>query len=440
MASKDVSVQEVCAKLIKGMGEGKAGMASKTNESVLVKPENNEEVIHILKIAESYGIPVMPKNLWISRVDTTDPYQIIMDTSAMKDIFKIDEENLAATVGPGVLWKNLNASLSEKNLSLGVFPSVAISQVGDWIDIGGAGIGSYSHGFAIDQVRTMEVVLPNGKVINTGFDHVLSNSSGYNLNGLFVGSYSTMGIITRITLKLFPKPQVVRPMFYTFSDTKSMCRALHALTRAKATPLNISFYGQNHFTFIKHIGEKEKNPSAPTVNITLAGVTAGVQHDEDRISVLMKNNGAEKENGGTAGRLWSRQLIDLESKTAKLVPVFGEVLVPISNLTKMLDDTYAIFKKMQLNGEVMGTLCDRSTILFTPYFLVKQGDLRKSGPQILFSRKLGALAFKYGGRPSGLSLVLGKKTKQAYGNGLKTILDIKSAIDPHNIMNPRGIT
>ncbi len=436
MAGKNVSMREVLTKLTNRMGESRARRVSKAHESILVKPRINEEIIFILKLAEKHGISVIPKRRWNAASEKPAYPQIVMDVADMNGIFKIDDDNLAVTVGPGVLWKDINDTLFKRDFSLGVYPSVAIPTVGDWIDSGGAGIGSYTYGFAVDQVRTIEVVLPDGKVINTGFKNVLSNSSGYNLNGLFVGSDSTLGVITKITLKLYPKPEEVRPIYYTFPDTKSMTKALHNLTRIKTTPLNISFYGQNHVKSLKLFGREVPSLGSPTLNVTLAGLTSILEHDEGQIDAIIEQSGGIKENSGNAQLLWSQRFFYVESKPSKLMPVFGEALVPASNLSDMIDDTLTLIKKMELKGVIMGTLCDRSTVSFTPYFLLREGKLKKSRLPAVFSEKIGELALKYEGRPTGSSMLSGQNLKQVYGDGINTILDIKSALDPHNIMNP----
>ncbi|MEE9152331.1 MAG: FAD-linked oxidase C-terminal domain-containing protein, partial [Thermoplasmata archaeon] len=85
-----------------------------------------------------------------------------------------------------------------------------------------------------------------------------------------------------------------------------------------------------------------------------------------------------------------------------------------------------------IKAAIMGILCDRSTVALTPYILID----KKSRPTSVFAKKFGELAFTHGGRPTGSSMFSGSYLKRFYGEGINTILDIKSAIDPHDIMNP----
>ncbi|UCF08119.1 MAG: FAD-binding oxidoreductase [Thermoplasmata archaeon] len=438
MEKPSSAVRDVLIRLARTMGENRVRRISKAPESILVRPKTNDDVITIMKLAVKHNVPIIPRRRWIALAETMVKSQIIMDLSDMNGIFKIDEENLAVTCGPGVLWKDLNETLSKGGLSLGVYPVVAAPSVGDWIDEGGTGIGSYTHGFAADQVRTLEVVLPDGKLINTGFKNVLSNSSGYNLNGLFVGADSTLGVVTKVTLKLYPAPEETRPIFYTFSDITGMTKALHDLTRIKATPLNISFYDHYHLKSLQLFGRDVTSlPGASLLNITLSGLTSIVEHDEGVIDEVMGRQEAKKEESERAQVLWDERFFYVEPKPAGLIPVFGEALVPASKLNDMINEAHTLIKKMGLKGAVTGTLCDRSTVSFSPYFLIRESQFRKSRLPTVFNQQIGEMALKHDGRPMGSSMMLGLNPRQIFGEGINTILDIKTALDPHNIMNPR---
>jgi hypothetical protein len=92
---------------------------------------------------------------------------------------------------------------------------------------------------------------------------------------------------------------------------------------------------------------------------------------------------------------------------------------------------------MKLKGAIIGTLCDRSTISLTPYFLHDKRTSEKSRIPTMFAEKFGELALGHGGRPIGTTMFLSSALKRVYGEGINTILDIKTAIDPQEIMNPQ---
>jgi FAD/FMN-containing dehydrogenase len=437
MAKENTAYREIFADMTKILGDSrvKQGLAP---IQIIVRPKTTDEVSRILKLAEREEVPIFPvrEMPWV-KVDSNEPVAIMMDTSDMNGIFEIDEQNLTVTVGPGVFWKNLYQMLSKRKYSIGAYPNSSSPLVGDWIDCGGAGIGSYGNGFAGDQVRTMEIVLPNGKVIDTGFKKVLANSSGYNLNGLFVGADSTLGIITKITLKMYPKPEGTLPLFYQFTDPTIMKEALLELTKQKTTPLNISFFDRNHVQTLKMYGRDIPEIQGILVNITLAGLKAVLKHDEGVIDNIMEKHGATKVTGSVANALWTERFFDVQAKGAGLTPVFAEVLVPLTYLSDLIQDTYDLITKMNAKAAVAGILSDRSTVAFTPYILEDKKATDTSRTPALFAEKLGEFSLRYHGRPVGSTLFLVSGIKSVYGEGINTIMDIKSAIDPHDIMNPQ---
>jgi glycolate oxidase len=432
MAQENPIQREILGKLVKILGETKVEKVPNEPNNVVVKPKTTDDVSRIVKLASKKGIPLVPKRegQLAIRKDTSQP-QIIINTKDMSGIFDIDDDN------PGVLWKDLLGILIKRKYSIGVYPGSFTKTVGEWIDIGGSGIGSYSNGFAVDQVRTMEVVLPDGKVINTGFKKVLANSSGYNLNGLFVGADGTLGVITKVTLKMLPLPDEIRPLYYTFQNQSDMTLTINKLTKLKTTPLNISFLGKNHLSFLRSFGKKIPEIDGHVMNITLAGLKSVVDYDMDIIDSLAKEHGAKKEDLKSSQILWGERFFNGSSKRPGLKPISFEALIPASNLQPMMNDTCTLINKMKLKGAIVGTLCDRSTVSLSPYILSDKKPSDKSKLSTMFAQKFGELALGNNGRPIGTTMYLTSVLKRVYGEGINTILDIKTAIDPHEIMNPQ---
>jgi FAD/FMN-containing dehydrogenase len=437
MIQENTAYKEIFVSLAKILGDSRVKKGISASQ-IIVKPKTTDDVSRILRFAERDEIQIFPvrEMPWV-KINPGEQAAIIMDTSDMNGIFDIDEENLTVTVGPGVHWKNLYQVLLKRKYSLGAYPNSSSPLVGDWIDCGGAGIGSYGNGFAADQVRTLEIVLPNGKVIDTGFKKVLPNSSGYNLNGLFVGSDSTLGIITKITLKMFPKPEGTLPLCYNFSDPAKMKDALMELTKQKTTPLNISFFDRNHIQTLKMFGRDVPEMQGILVSVTLAGLKSVLKHDEGIVDTVMEKHGATKVAGDAAQAFWSERFFDVQARGSGLLPIFAEVLVPLTSLSDIISDTYDLITKMNAKAAIAGILSDRSTVAFAPYILDDRKISDTSRTPAVFAEKLGEFSLKYHGRPVGSTLFLISGVKRVYGEGINTIMDIKSAIDPHDIMNPK---
>ena len=175
--------------------------------SVVVKPANTKEISEILKVANDYKIPTTPigARTGLSGGALSIYQGIGLSLERLNKIIEIDEKNLQVTVEPAVITQVLREAVAEKGLFYPVDPS---SQGSCWI--GGnvaensGGARAVKYGVTKDYVLNLEVVLPNGEIIWTGAN-TLKNSTGYNLTQLMVGSEGTLGIITKIVLKLLPQ-------------------------------------------------------------------------------------------------------------------------------------------------------------------------------------------------------------------------------------------
>ena len=173
------------------------------------------------------------------------------------------------------------------------------------------------------------------------------------------------------------------------------------------------------------------------MNITLAGLKSIVDYDMDVIDSLAKEHGAIKEDTKNSQILWGERFFNASSKRPGLKPISFEALIPASSLHPMITDTCTLINNMKLKGAIVGTVCDRSTVSLSPYFLYDKKPSDKSKLQTMFAQKFGELALSHGGRPIGTTVYLTSVLKRVYGEGINTIMDIKTAIDPHEIMNPR---
>jgi glycolate oxidase len=211
--------------------------------SVVLKPANSKEISEILKIANEYKIPVTPigARTGLSGGALSIYEGIGLSMERLNKILEIDEQNLQVTVEPAVITQVLREAVAEKGLFYPVDPS---SQGSCWI--GGnvaensGGARAVKYGVTKDYVLNLEVVLPNGEIIWTGAN-TLKNSTGYNLTQLMVGSEGTLGVITKIVLKLLPKNSHNVLMLVPFYKASQACEAVSAIFRAGIVPSALEF-------------------------------------------------------------------------------------------------------------------------------------------------------------------------------------------------------
>ena len=211
--------------------------------NVVLKPANALEISAVLKVANDFKIPVTPigARTGLSGGALCIYGGIGLSMERLNQIIDIDEKNLQVTVEPAVITQVLREAVLEKNLSYPVDPS---SQGSCWIggnvaeNAGGA--RALKYGVTKDYVLNLEVVLPSGEIIWTGAN-TLKNATGYNLTQLMVGSEGTLGVITKIVLKLIPANKHNVLLLVPFYQANQACEAVSAIFRAGIVPSALEF-------------------------------------------------------------------------------------------------------------------------------------------------------------------------------------------------------
>jgi glycolate oxidase len=211
--------------------------------AVLLKPADTAEISAVLKLANEYLIPVTPigAQTGLSGGALCLNQGIGLAMERLNNIIEIDENNLQITVEPAVITQVLRETVAEKNL---FYPPDPSSQGSCWIggnvaeNAGGARAVKY--GVTKDYVLNLEVVLPSGEIIWTGAN-TLKNSTGYNLTQLMVGSEGTLGVITKIVLKLLPKNAHTVLMLVPFFKANEACEAVAKIFHAGIVPSALEF-------------------------------------------------------------------------------------------------------------------------------------------------------------------------------------------------------
>jgi glycolate oxidase len=211
--------------------------------SVVLKPATPEEIASILKIANSHNIPVtaIGARTGLSGGALSIHQGIGLSMERFNKILNIDEQNLQVTVEPAVITQVLREAVAEKDLFYPPDPSsLGSCWIGGNVAENAGGARAVKYGVTKDYVLNLEVVLANGEIIWTGAN-TLKNSTGYNLTQLMVGSEGTLGIITKIVMKLIPKNTHTVLMLVPFYNANEACEAVSAIFRAGITPSALEF-------------------------------------------------------------------------------------------------------------------------------------------------------------------------------------------------------
>ena len=205
---------------------------------IVIKPRNADQVSAVMKICNSKKIPVTPRGAGTGLSGGALPHLggVVLSTERMNSILEIDGRNLQVTTEPGVITEVLQMAVKEKGLFYPPDPASRGSCfIGGNIAENSGGPKAVKYGVVKDYVLNLEVVLPTGEIIWTGAN-VLKNSTGYNLTQLIVGSEGTLGIVTKIVLRLIPHPKYDLLMLVPFKNLEQAGEAVSAIFRAGFVP------------------------------------------------------------------------------------------------------------------------------------------------------------------------------------------------------------
>ena len=209
---------------------------------VLVRPLSTIEVSQILNYASVHQLPVTPRGSGTGLVGGSVAIcgGIMIDLSRMNHFLELDEENMTLTLEPGVLLMDVAKYVEEAGFFYPPDPGEKTATIGGNISTNAGGMRAVKYGVTRDYVRALEVVLPDGEIINLG-GKVVKNSSGYSLKDLMIGSEGTLGVITKATLRLLPLQKHKISLLVPFPDLSCAIKTVPKIIRSSATPTAVEF-------------------------------------------------------------------------------------------------------------------------------------------------------------------------------------------------------
>ncbi|MDK9708100.1 MAG: FAD-binding protein [Desulforhopalus sp.] len=257
----------------------------------VVYATTTEEVAKVVKLANLARIPVLPRGAGSGFTGGTLPVRggIVLVLTRMTKILEIDTENLTAEVEPGVITAELQRQVEKLGLFYPPDPaSKEFSTLGGNVAECAGGPRCVKYGVTKDYVMGLEVVMPTGEIIRTG-GKTLKNVVGYDLTKLFVGSEGTLGIVTRIILKLLPKPAAKKTMLVQFETIEGAAKAVAAIIGAKIIPTTLEFLDAATINCIRHTSPIPLPEDCRAILIIeVDGDAASLDPQIDRIQELVR--------------------------------------------------------------------------------------------------------------------------------------------------------
>ncbi len=406
-------------------------------------PETTEEVSAIMKICSRHAVPVVPFGIGTSLEGHVIPIHggISVDTSRMNKILEIHESDLDAVVQPGVSRTQLNDELRATGLMFTVDPG-ADATLGGMAATRASGTNTVRYGTMRENVLALEVVLPDGTIIETG-SRARKSSAGYDLTHLFVGSEGTLGIITKLTVRLFGQPDTILAATCSFKTVDDAVNAVimaiqMGLPMARIELLDeVQMQGMNIFNPDLNLPEK------PHLFLEFHGTDAGVKEqvemfesvgDEFGVSGFEWATKAEDRN-----RLWTaRHNAYYAGKSLRkgCEGLITDCCVPISALPECISRSKALVADSGMIAPIVGHVGDGN---FHLMILIDPNDPDELTRAKSLASEVNHIALACGGTVTGEHGVgTGKKRYmvEEHGAAYALMANLKRAVDPKNIMNP----
>ena len=416
----------------------------------LVRVYTTEQVSAIMKLAYARTIPVTVRGSGTGLVGAAVALHggILLETTKMNKILKLDEENLTVTVQPGVLLMELSAFAEENDFLYPPDPGEKSATIGGNISTNAGGMRAVKYGVTRDYVRSLTVVLPNGEIQVLGAA-VAKNSSGYSLKDLVIGSEGTLCIITEAVLKLVPLPKVSVSLLVPFPDMKSAIEAVPQIIRSKVTPTAIEYMSRDTILFSEsYLGKKfpdSKNDAY--ILLTFDGNT-NEQVDQDLATVAelcLRIGALDAYIVDTEERkksVWSARGAFLEAIKASTTQMDEcDVVVPGNQVDTFIKYTHELAKEFNLRIPSFGHAGDGNLHVYICRDALNDEDWHTT-LQAVFDR-MYEKAVELGGLVSGehgIGYAKKEFLKRQYGDTPIALMQgIKRVFDEKNILNPGKI-
>lgn len=227
-------------------------------DCIVVKPENSQQISEILKIANEELVIVVARGGGTGLCGAAIPVEpsIILSMERFKKIIELDEKNFIITLEAGVTLGEMNEFLKQNDtLYFPCHPGDESAQMGGLVAENAGGARAVKHGVMRNHIKGLEVVLPTGKIINLG-GKLPKNNAGYDIMQLITGSEGTLGIVTKILLKLYPESKFSGTLLVSFEDCNQATEASTEVLKAGIVPLSIEYLDRGiALRAAEHMGE-----------------------------------------------------------------------------------------------------------------------------------------------------------------------------------------
>jgi D-lactate dehydrogenase (cytochrome) len=412
----------------------------------VVYAQSTDDVAVVVRLADRHAVPIIPFGVGSSLEGHLLAVQggVSIDLGRMNAIVRVNPEDLTVTVQPGVTRNQLNRELKDLGLFFPIDPG-ADASIGGMAATRASGTNAVRYGTMRDNVLALTVVTPQGEVIHTG-SRARKSSAGYDLTRLFVGSEGTLGVLTEVTLKLYPLPEAVSAAVVNFPSVDAAVKTTIQIIQLGVPIARCELLDANAVRAV-NAHDKLSLREQPMLLMEFHGTDAGVKEQAATVQEIAAEHGGEDFQWATTPeertRLWTARhhayFAGLQMKPGSRT-VTTDTCVPISHLaecvTSALDEAAAAGLAHYLVGHV-GDGNFHIAYLIDP----ARPEERETAEQLnhrLVHRALALQGTCTGEHGIGLHKQ-GFLIDEAGAGAVEMMRTLKRALDPKNIMNPGKI-
>ncbi len=409
----------------------------------VVFAHTRQDVIDVVRHCSSFAFPVIAHGAGSSLEGQLLAVEggLSLDMSAMNSIVAIDSQDLTATVQAGVTREQLNDALKGQGLFFPIDPG-AHASLGGMAATRASGTNAVRYGSMRENVLALEVVTADGDLVHTG-TRARKSSAGYDLTRLFVGSEGTLGIITEVTLRVYPLPESVSAAVVTFTQPSGAINTVIQAIQMGIPIARSEYLCAKSMRAINQAGPMQLRES-PTLFLEFHGSAAALAEQVDMLQAIADENGGQDfewaKHPEDRTRLWKARhnaYYACKSTRTGSDVIATDTCVPISRLAESLLGAEQILLDAPFPTMLFGHVGDGN---FHALLIVDLTDPQEMAVAEKLNAQIVALALSMGGTCTGehgIGLHKIKFLEQEAGEGAMALMRrIKLAFDPLNILNP----
>lgn len=409
----------------------------------VVFAESVEDVREALSWAREAGVAVIPYGAGSSLEGQLTPQgpTLSLDLSRMKRVLSVRPGDFLVEVEAGLTREELNAAIRETGLFFPVDPG-ANATLGGMAATNASGTTTVRYGGMRQNIAEMDVVLASGEVLTLGRP-VRKTSSGYDLKDLFIGSAGTLGIITRLVLRVYPQPAFVHTLRVFFPGLREASEAAYRLMASALPVARLELLDELSIGFINR-DLKQSYPEKPALFIEFhSSSAAAIAEESNQAESLMREAGAldvtaassaeEREAQWEARHNYYWAVVHCHPGC---IPYSTDTAVPLTRVTDLVLYAQQLLNEMGLPGSIVGHVGDGN---FHTLVAIQRDQWERAEE---YSLRLTRRALELGGTASGehgIGLVKKKFLREEHGAAVDWMRQIKSLFDPQNMLNPGKI-